>query len=1506
MPITIELPGDELKLEFDDSYSSQQIADFISSAPWRGEAEDTQKLLLEPLQRQAQLEEANRAMMSGDNAFVTGLAEKFYPEVAGAPKPLDLLVGAATIPSRVFSEAAEPLLQPVAKGLGYATIPFRMAAGQPPLIAAGLSQGPLIPEPEDQDTFLGRMQQRASEFSTPGAMASALPLVLAPEATIPAGIAFGAPMALGGVREINQGKVGPGIADLFLGGTMAGLPLLTREGARNAIQPENTQLHGGMRPWYEAEPTGAEMPAEGYGTEAGVRGRQGQALAEETQVSLTPVEEAPAPRPTPPEVAKAEPLLDFGDFSKAEKESQPTLQEGQVAESFEQNLWRELFNASKYFLEEQRKALGLEKTLGSTEIADNPKASGEAGRYRTKVITEIGVRMMRDAEEKMRLLTTKEVTPEDIRVSGGKAFSGFESLAPDIDRATLEAAFTDDASAFKGWTDAARQKGGLAKRYPESVTKRLAVLENKKTGAIEMVSSYPAGRGGVKVRDPEGTKHTKLDAILERYRPIYSVLLDKPVKNFRQSFENIEDFNAKFGDEAKRLVSEEHPTSEAPAETVESAAVPSAEFANIRQHIQNAIGQLESPEDAARGIEGITLEDRNIIAGLRRMSEEIERETPGLDDGQWMRALSEKIYEQEQAAQKYEGFLRRGLEPHRQEGRQISAPAARQRRGEAAFGIVPPTAVKIAEWIKGIPRSVRIIRSQLAGQSAPRTSEASVESGNKLVGFAASDIAALEVAKYMATYVLGPHYRDASFGKKLGAVLVEDRLRSIKDRFEKAGDATAAGNVTTIIGAKYSPLKTEADFQTALTDPEIQAAIARHKETVEAMARLYHKQAGGKLAGAGLNTGAFVNLKAILEGIEPEILGRIARGNLENPLLKKTRFFKQAKGTAEWYELDYRTIAERMVKANFTEYAKRQMYAQLIHDGLAILKNPGEPMPEIGGKKSVKFTIERKGVPAGGNRARTYIRNLWVREDIAPELRQAEDVDGPIQRAGLVEAASLMNKIQLAGPTDAVWHIANMVGSIAGSQGGRTLLADIARKLPGLNIVDALARVGASAIRVLRDAPDIQRQIADLAQIGAMRAPGKSIGHFNNRLIMLLDRAGRLVRDDLYQNLVRRGLVDDSLATRREFVNQMGNYNPRLMGQFERIFREAGFSPFIVAGRNFNRMAWRRLTLDPGIKAASPTAWAQMRGIEALGMIATLVAVPSLFNLLTVGNPAGRKGVKFGQIDTGVTRDDGTYLVIDPAQWVGLRRGIRISGLGSLAEGIRRGESKGRISHNMIRDLLGGIIHPWAGPTVRTGSVAVTGYDPSGYKESTNPYDYGENAKAALKQLNPVAQAILTAHEKDTKPLSEIGLSFGGAAGVKAVKPLTARSELMARTDAMLEKSPDPKLKELYRVRQERSLAENKYNPMLDALKKNDLGKARTEYEALKKVTSSVAIYDRMNPWAQVRSGAARAFVPKAFVDIQVDAKMRKENRELYNAAVKEREDLFRRFQQMLREAPKK
>lgn len=688
----------------------------------------------------------------------------------------------------------------------------------------------------------------------------------------------------------------------------------------------------------------------------------------------------------------------------------------------------------------------------------------------------------------------------------------------------------------------------------------------------------------------------------------------------------------------------------------------------------------------------------------------------------------------------------------------------------------------------------------LAGESAPKTSTLNEPAGDALVRYASAQIAAPEIAKSYAGRVLGEHLHDAAFAQKLGAVLNEDRLRTIKAGFLKqaaelkaAGDAEAsaemqqrADQVTSMVGLKDSPLKTEADFKAALVDPEIKAAVERHKELVQPFAEKMHVDLGGRTAKPGQNTGAFVNLLPIDEegtALRAGVGKGGATGDFTTPFKKGSAFNKKSFGSAANYVTDYNEIVKAMITGNFTETAKRTLYDKLQEAGLGAVLPPGEEPPSFNGQPARKIQIERRGL--GG---RTIVRNLWVDRRIYPELVRGMGLDETFKNAAMTHFANVLNTVQIKGPVDGVAHVANILTSISGSQGGKTVVTDLIRRFPGTNVLDAMTRVFLRARNVVKDSSEIRQELAKVAEIGASRSPHEGAKGLS-KLIIMVDKAARLVRNDMYDNLVARGWAQDSEAGRREFINQVGQYNSRLMGQMTAKFKEWGLSPFVVAGQNFNRNALRRVTATPGVRAASTEASVKLRAVELAGLAATLVAVPMAINYALSGKPQGRPGTPFGAIDTGKTTDDGKAVIVDPQQWTGVRRGLRLTGINAALSSQQRGDTAAHTVDAAARDIIGGFIHPFAGPAVNTALTAATGYNAAFFRQAPKAApgesQMAQNAVAAAKQLNPFVGNAIEGLQNDSSVgwglAKGLTKPFASAAGIKTAAVTSSEQAIQTK-----------------------------------------------------------------------------------------------------------------------------
>jgi len=684
-----------------------------------------------------------------------------------------------------------------------------------------------------------------------------------------------------------------------------------------------------------------------------------------------------------------------------------------------------------------------------------------------------------------------------------------------------------------------------------------------------------------------------------------------------------------------------------------------------------------------------------------------------------------------------------------------------------------------------VGQELDVLRRNIINENIPRLRNASEESANAVFRYANAPQAAEDVAKDMQARVLGSQYKSPEFSKKLGSVWVEEQQRGLKNSLEEAANNAAtpeeaaqlrkqASKVVSTIG-RESVFKNEAEFQAALNDPQIKQANEIFKQTVQPAAEARHLLTGGfdsreeyeaaiqealkngdplptvKLAAPGPNTGVFINQQPIFEEAKEVTSGSSPKGNLRNPLQRRSAFSKVRKGTAEEYNIDANSLIERMVKGNYEDAAKRNMFSQLEKDGLGVALPAGERPADLDtGRYGGSIPIEQRG--SGSENIQ-----FWPDKSIERELRTALNTDGPLSKAGIAhQLRGAMNLIQMRGLTDPVVHGANIIAGIASAPGGESFLTQVFRGMPIASSFDALGKVGMKVVDLIKDTPEIRSQIAKLSEIGSIRPVYEGEANRISRFLHTVDKAGRLALDDLYQTLVDRGLVQESEAGRRDFTNRIGQYNSRLLGKYDAILKESGLSPFLVAGKNFNSIGLKQVGAlgglsTGGVKAASKAASLQLRAAQTIGAYSTLVAIPAVINYLAWGDPGGPEGTPLGKIALNES-DDGKRYYFDPAQLTLLRRGLRSTGLQAVITGAQTGDNLNNVGGQAWRDVRNALIHPYAGPVPTAAVTALTGYNPTFHRVAENVTPIGQspdtlrqlgaNASAAFRNLNPVQGAF--------------------------------------------------------------------------------------------------------------------------------------------------------------------
>ena len=547
--------------------------------------------------------------------------------------------------------------------------------------------------------------------------------------------------------------------------------------------------------------------------------------------------------------------------------------------------------------------------------------------------------------------------------------------------------------------------------------------------------------------------------------------------------------------------------------------------------------------------------------------------------------------------------------------------------------------------------------------------------------------------------------------------------------------------------------------------------------------------------------------------------------NYRNPNVKHDRFMRQAKFTGD-YSTDAELALFNVLGPRWNEVTKIRMFEGLKKSGVAVETDPGMSGPgKIQGEDVTRLAVKLPMTGTDG-RTRQVERALWVRKDLAREVRQVLGTDMPMEQNPV---ARVLTQIQLAQIADAVTHSKNLLTVVTRAQGAGSAWKDIVRRMPVFGTMDAVVRIGQVAREVMSDSPAIREEIANLAKLGVIRPdyPATGLQKITRAQDFLhkLDQGTRIVMNRFFDNLVERGMVVDTPKNRRDYINQCGQYNGRLQGQLMNAFKQSGMSPFIVAGRNFNRQGIRGITGNPGIQATTAQAALEMRAINWLGTALTLSAVPMMLNTLTTGSPAGRSGTPLGAWDLGTEENEkGKHRVIDLAQISGLRRGMRVTGADAVVAGMKAGHTSNQIAGKILEDVTRNVMHPWIGPAPSGALKALTGrqLDIRGYMEAHKVPEGGglqvlENVRAALESQNPLVYSMVRPvfeaaglERLPEKPYGEnIVATFlkspYGAFGVKDVYPERSAALEMASTmmSGRMPEGTTPEQREKMRVKKE-------------------------------------------------------------------------------------------------------
>lgn len=660
---------------------------------------------------------------------------------------------------------------------------------------------------------------------------------------------------------------------------------------------------------------------------------------------------------------------------------------------------------------------------------------------------------------------------------------------------------------------------------------------------------------------------------------------------------------------------------------------------------------------------------------------------------------------------------------------------------------------------------------RLASEMFPRTHDADRETGEKLTQLAAVPVYAKAAAARLIDKVLGPHVTEAE-ARMLGTVFQEMRHRFAKaqlaqqeralwntDRAKAVEAGQASRAIVSFVGQENSPLRDEATYQQVKNSARFRDFLERWKEHMTPLMEEHFKTAQGMGVDDPIHSITQIpdypmNAKAI-RSLDEETPGTVyigGRGNLKNLKIRPSPFAERATLAADAYDTDARHLIENSLARGAAAARKADFYRTGEANGVVKWDRPGQ---SIEGWREVPFARP----PAGTQEAKPG-EVAYVRDSIYPEVRTALDVDRPASIPILTPILNGLKRAGLASTVEAAYHSKNLL----------TVLLK-----PGIRASDLLT----SAYDVIRGSPEAMDRLVDLARVGAAKEPHGDQGilwggrtdptTWMGRFLGVIDHTMRLTADKAFDNLVNQGLTPDTEAGRRNFINQLGQYNRKGQSVVVRLLRDLGIGPFATAGTNYWVQGLRSLLLRPGVEATSRGAMVQMQA-EMLAKTVAVLGTGAALNYFMWGRADGDDNTPLGAIKVG-NRDKGKTAYFDLTNLIGLTRGARETGLLSLLEGKRAGAPEGAILDKAQEQALGALVHPALGPGAQFGWTAATGKNLYGMKTAPEAKpgesQAWQNLVTALKQVNPV-YSTLTSAEQPRKPLTaeEKGMKFLGPYGL--------------------------------------------------------------------------------------------------------------------------------------------
>jgi hypothetical protein len=588
---------------------------------------------------------------------------------------------------------------------------------------------------------------------------------------------------------------------------------------------------------------------------------------------------------------------------------------------------------------------------------------------------------------------------------------------------------------------------------------------------------------------------------------------------------------------------------------------------------------------------------------------------------------------------------------------------------------------------------------------------------------------------------------------------------------------TARGNVG------ESVLVNGEKFEDYVARPEVKKALRIYKDLLEEPLREAHK----------LNEGYFSKQLGPLDTYfplsqTPDTGVRTTSGTRPAYQKPKNPGNHFATGLSDQYDTGidaFRGALARSIRLNGRAGLMNELESQQLMKRMG----PGQTAPSTMKWRGVEYETEtvevgpRMLISKDGKPLHVPPAKAVVPKWVAKELGTILVGDPRLEESTFSKILHGITAFNMGGPTDAVYHTANLVGTLIlrAPIVGTDILSKAASATPFTKFAAGLANIIAVRPTDARWASRYMEMVENgqiPTRAGSVTYSKKIARETGAEKVSFLqlpwhrDTAGklrgrspldfspivfgpngidircRLLLDVIGEHIAERSGIEMTKSERFEFTRMLGNYVFELEGRIERAAKSTGLSPFYTAGRQMNMngiagmLGVGHLPVGEGMKAQTFNRYRALQMTSGLvGLTATWAVANKLYRgkwpweddesrLFQIAiKPEDREG----RLARAIWGDD-----LDRTGWVNLgffspliARGLRVTGLRAQIENRMKGMPGWKAEEQSMLDTLNGWTHPFLGPPARMATAAL-GFEP--YIQSMT------TAGRATPQFKPVVR----------------------------------------------------------------------------------------------------------------------------------------------------------------------